>query len=124
MPTFHFQKDRKNAPKTFSMYNLSFPNSAHSPIMFPSRHKYAILATSKLTFWHSDTLSVYHPMQARHNGRNISASPANEQKWEEIPFCVHTMSCGLMTARLATPSPPSSGAMGRKPCRTKRFCAQ
>lgn len=124
MPASRFQEDRKNAPEAFSVYNPDFQNSTYFPIVFPSGRKYAILVPSRLTFWLSDTLPAYHTVQARHSERNISASSVNEQKREAMPSCVHTISCGPMTARLAAPSPPSPGATGRKPCRAKRFCAQ
>lgn len=61
MLAFRFQKDRKNATKAFSVYNLDFQNSTYFPIVFPSGRKYAILTTPSLTFWHSDTLPIYHP---------------------------------------------------------------
>ena len=61
MLAFRFQKDRKNAPKAFSVYNLSFQNSTYFPTVFPSGRKYAILITPLLTFWHSDTLSNHRP---------------------------------------------------------------
>lgn len=61
MPTFRFQKGRKNAPKAFSVYNLDFQYNTYFPTVFPSGRKYAILTTPLLTFWHSDTLPIYHP---------------------------------------------------------------
>lgn len=61
MLAFRFQKDRKNAPKAFSVYNLDFQNSTYFPTVFPSGRKYAILITPLLTFWHSDTLLIYRP---------------------------------------------------------------
>lgn len=61
MPTFRFQKGRKNAPKAFSVYNLDFQYNTYFPTVFPSGRKYAILITPSLTFWHSDTLPIYHP---------------------------------------------------------------
>lgn len=61
MLAFRFQKDGKNATKAFSVYNLSFQNSTYFPTAFPSGRKYAILTTPLLTFWHSDTLPIYHP---------------------------------------------------------------
>ena len=61
MLAFRFQKDRKNATKAFSVYNLDFQNSTYFPTVFPSGRKYAILTTPLLTFWHSETLPIYHP---------------------------------------------------------------
>lgn len=61
MLAFRFQKDRKNAPKAFSVYNLDFQYNTYFPTVFPSGRKYAILTTPSLTFWHSDTLSNHRP---------------------------------------------------------------
>ena len=61
MLAFRFQKDRKNATKAFSVYNLSFQNNTYFPSVFPSGRKYASLTTPSLTFWHSDTLPIYRP---------------------------------------------------------------
>ena len=61
MLAFRFQKDRKNAPKAFSVYNLDFQYNTYFPTVFPSGRKYVILITPLLTFWHSDTLLIYRP---------------------------------------------------------------
>ncbi len=64
MLAFRFQKDRKNAAKAFSVYNLDFQNGTYFPSALPSGRKYAILTTPSLTFWHSDTLLITTPHQA------------------------------------------------------------
>lgn len=64
MLAFRFQKDRKNAPKAFSVYNLDFQNGTYFPSALPSGRKYAILTTPSLTFWYSDTLLITTPHQA------------------------------------------------------------
>ena len=61
MLAFRFQKDGKNTAKAFSVYNLDFQNNTYFHTVFPSGRKYAILTTPSLTFWHSDTLPIYHP---------------------------------------------------------------
>ena len=71
MLAFRFQKDRKNATKAFSVYNLDFQNSTYFPIVFPSGRKYAILITPLLTFGILTLCRITVPVPVRHNGRNI-----------------------------------------------------